>query len=326
MADTGARTLRLLGLLQRRRWWPGTQLAEQLGVSVRTLRRDIDRLRVLGYTVTAAPGVDGGYRLEGGTGDTPLVADDDEAIAIALGLRLAAQSSDELAEVALGAVAKVVRSLTPERRRRIEALAAATSVGRWPEQSSAPPIEVLATVSGACQDQVRLSFSYRAADGASSERYVEPCGVVILGGRYYLVAFDLDRDDWRTFRLDRLGSPRAARNTFPSRPAPADDLADYVERSIRTTPSRTHLVIEVDGPGEDIRRRFGRWAHVTDLGPTRCRVTMEAGSLHGPMQFATEVGHDFRVIGPEDLRTRLAGVAARLARATAPTDPDDPVH
>ncbi len=317
MADTGARTLRLLGLLQRRRWWPGQALADQLGVSPRTLRRDIDRLRSLGYAVAAAPGVDGGYRLEGGTGDTPLLIDDDEAVAIAVGLRLAAQQSDELAEAALGAVTKVIDSLSAERRRRLETLAATTSVGRWPGQTVGPPIEVLATVSGACRDQVRLSFAYRAADGTASDRYVEPCGVVILGGRSYLVAFDLDRDDWRTFRLDRMRDPRAARNTFPDRPWPADDLADYVQRSMRDAPGRTRVVIDVDGPGDDLRRRFGRWVSVIDADQGCCRVTMDADSMDRLVQFVAPLDHDFRVVEPDALRDRLAAFATRLASATA---------
>jgi predicted DNA-binding transcriptional regulator YafY len=261
--------------------------------------------------------VDGGYRLEGGTGDTPLLIDDDEAVAIAVGLRLAAQQSDELAEAALGAVSKVIDSLSAERRRRLEAIAASTSVGRWPEQTVGPPIEVLATVSGACRDQVRLSFAYRAADGAESDRYVEPCGVVILGGRSYLVAFDLDRDDWRTFRLDRLRDPRAARNTFPDRPWPADDLADYVQHSMRDAPGRTRVVIDVDCPGEDLRRRFGRWVTVTDVDPGHCRVTMDADSMDRPVQLLAQLDHDFRVVEPDTLRVRLAELAARLTSATA---------
>lgn len=315
MATTGSRALQLLSLLQRRRWWPGSELADRLDVSVRTLRRDIDRLRSLGYVVAASPGVDGGYRLEGGTADTPLLIGDDEAIAIAVGLRLAAQSSDELAEVALGAVAKVTDSLSPERRRRLDALVNTTTVGTWSRQTTGPSIEVLAAVSGACRDQVRLAFAYRAADGADSARYVEPCGVVILGGRYYLVAFDADRDDWRTFRLDRMHDPRPARNTFAPRAWPDPNLAVFVRRSITERPGRSRVVIDVEGSGDKLRRRFGQWVTITDLDAKHCRVTIDTDSLDGALQFVAGLDHDFRVIEPEAFGDRLATLASRLSAA-----------
>jgi predicted DNA-binding transcriptional regulator YafY len=315
VATTGARTLQLLGLLQRRRWWPGSALADRLGVSVRTLRRDVDRLRSLGYVVSATPGVDGGYRLEGGTADTPLLIDDDEAMAIAIGLRLAAQHSDELAEVALGAVSKLHGALSPERRRRVEALVATTSVGRWSSSTSGPSLEVLGAVSQACRDRVRLSFAYRAADGVDTDRYVEPCGVVILGGRSYLVAFDPDRDDWRTFRLDRIRDPRPARNSFSPRAWPEEDLATYVKRSIRAQPGRRRVVIDVAAPGEAVRARFGRWVDVTDLDPHRCRVTIDDASSDGVLQFVMHLDAACVVVEPDELRERLAGIATRLTAA-----------
>lgn len=317
MATTGSRALHLLSLLQRRRWWRGSELADRLEVSVRTLRRDIDRLRSLGYVVAATPGVDGGYRLEGGTADTPLLIDDDEAIAIAVGLRLAAQSSDELAEVALGAVAKVNDSLSPERRRHLDALVTTTSVGRWVTQTTGPSIDVLAATSGACRDQVRLAFAYRAADGADSDRYVEPCGVVILGGRYYLVAFDIDRDDWRTFRLDRMRDPRPARSPFPLRQWPDPDLASFVQRSIRQRPGRSRVVIDVDCAGDELRPRFGQWVSIDDVDPHRCRVTMDADSFEWALHLVVNIDHEFRVIAHDALRARMATVADRLRAAAA---------
>src|SRR5262245_16033824 len=159
MADTTARTMRLLTLLQRRRYWPGPELARRLEVSDRTLRRDVERLRTLGYSVASDRGVDGGYQLESTSGLAPLLVDNDEAVALAVGLNLAAQGSLELAEASVGALSKVLALLPAEQRRRAEAVRAATSVRLGPS-STGPALDVLAAFAAACRDQVRLSFAY----------------------------------------------------------------------------------------------------------------------------------------------------------------------
>jgi predicted DNA-binding transcriptional regulator YafY len=205
MANTSSRTLRLLSLLQNHRYWAGTDLAGRLGVSPRTLRRDVDRLRDLGYPVEAHRGVDGGYQLAAGAVLPPLVVDNEEAVAIAVGLRLAAQGggTGASAEAAARALAKVTQVMPPGLRRQVEAVAAMTESATWGNDSPVAP-DVLAAAAIACRDAERIRFGYTAASGDLTRRHVEPHRLVVLDRRWYLVAYDLDRQDWRTFRLDRV--------------------------------------------------------------------------------------------------------------------------
>src|SRR5215471_5457572 len=247
MANTSSRTLRLLSLLQTHRFWPGTELAERLGVSERTLRRDVDRLRELGYPVAAARGVGGGYQLAAGVALPPLVLDDDEAVALVVGLHAATDNAvGGVAESSVRALAKTLTLLPPRLRRRADALRETTVVARWRENTYAIPTEVLDVVAGACHDGVRLAFSYTARDGAATERYVEPYRLVVLSRRWYLLAFDVDRDDWRTFRVDRMAEPRATVAQFAPRELPADPAA-FVRDAVEQAPSRGHeVVVDVD--------------------------------------------------------------------------------
>ena len=314
MSDTAARTMRLLTLLYRRRYWPGPELARRLEVSERTLRRDIERLRVLGYSVASDRGVDGGYQLESAAGLAPLLVDGDEAVALAVGLNLAAEGSPELAEASVGALSKVLALLPAEQRRRAETVRDATSVG-FNASPIGPGLDLLATVAAACRDQVRLSFAYRAADGAETERYVEPSGLVAFGRRYYLVGYDLERADWRTFRLDRMAQPRPARTPFPARTPPADDLREYVRASQRGIRARHHVVLAVDCPGEALRVAYGRWVDVTDLGTDRCRVTMDTDDFTWPLHILANIDAAFTVVEPAELRQRVAAAAGCFAAA-----------
>ena len=254
MANTSSRALRLLSLLQNHRFWPGAELAERLGVSPRTLRRDVDRLRELGYPVTAHPGVDGGYQLAPGAALPPLVLDDEEAVALAVGLRLATQGAiqnpvagaarddasgghdgdDDLAgtvaEAAARALAKVTQVMPARLRRRAGAVAAMTESASWDTaragQAAAINPDVLATAALACRDSERIRFDYGAASGMRTERHVEPHRLVALDRRWYLVAYDLTRNDWRSFRLDRyLGVPQQTGARFRPRALPAADAA-----------------------------------------------------------------------------------------------------
>jgi predicted DNA-binding transcriptional regulator YafY len=315
MADTTTRTLRLLSLLQRRRYWPGPDLAAVLGVSDRTLRRDVERLRELGYTVESDRGVDGGYRLGGSTGEAMLLLDDDEATALAVALHRAACGTTEFAEASLGALTKVLSMLGPQQRRRAETVRSATAEGPVHEQA-APRLSILDTVASACRDQVRLSFDYVAADGTATSRYVEPYQLVALASRWYLVAHDDDRADWRTFRIDRMEGPVPARNRFEPRRPPATDLHEYVRRNLRELTSPIRVVLEVEVAGSEVRSAFGTWVDVEDLGDGGCRVTMDTDSFRWPTYIVTSLGAPFRVVAPAEFEQHLRSVRAQLVSST----------
>src|SRR5205085_367796 len=237
MSETSSRLLELLSLLQGRRDWPGDELAQRLEVSGRTVRRDIERLRQLGYPVESLTGRAGGYRLRAGSAMPPLLLDDEEAIAIAVGLRTAARSSvSGIEETAVRALVKLEQVLPAHLRRRVAALGAATIV----PPLAGPTVEPqhLTAIAAACRDGECLRFAYRSRDGTSSRRLVEPHSLVNLGRRWYLVAWDRNREDWRTFRLDRLTRPGSAGRRFSPRVLPATDAAAYVEQSIAGAPNR----------------------------------------------------------------------------------------
>src|ERR687885_63700 len=208
MSETQIRLLELLSLLQARRDWPGHELADRLEVSGRTIRRDVERLRALGYPVESLTGPAGGYRLRAGTAMPPLLVDDDEAIAIAVGLRTAARASVAgIEETSVRALVKLEQVLPAHLRRRVQALQSATIVA--PAGGPTVDPQHLTTIAAACRDLERLRFDYRSRDGTASRREVEPHSLVNLGRRWYLVGWDRGREDWRTFRLDRLRGPAA---------------------------------------------------------------------------------------------------------------------
>ncbi len=316
MADSTARTLRLLSLLQRRRYWPGADLAARLEVSDRTLRRDIERLRELGYTVESDRGVGGGYRLGGATGDAVLLLDDDETTALAAALHTAASGTTEFAEASLGALTKVLSMLGPVQRQRAETVGATTTFGSA-TASAAPQLAILDAVAGACRDQVRLSFGYLAADGTATTRYVEPCQLVAVDTRWYLVAFDCDRADWRTFRIDRMREPVPARNTFEPRTPPASNLYDYVRFNMSELAALHQIVVEVEVPGDQLRDAYGAWVDVDDLTPSRCRVTMRTDSFRWPTHIIANTQAPFTVITPPAFADHLRAVATQLHESTA---------
>ena len=203
MVQTSARLLALLSLLQIRREWTGQELADRLAVGPRTIRRDVDKLRSLGYPVQAAPGVAGGYRLSAGGELPPLLLDDAEAVAVAVGLRTAASGSIAgIEETSVRALAKLEQVLPSRLRRRVSALGDATSA--FTTDGPRIDADLLAALASACRDADRLHFRYVAKDDRSTRRSTEPSAVVYSGYRWYLVAFDLDREDWRTFRIDRI--------------------------------------------------------------------------------------------------------------------------
>ena len=317
---TSTRMLALLSLLQTRRFWPGGTLADRLGVSVRTLRRDVDRLRDLGYPVEARRGVDGGYQLAAGVALPPLTLDDDEAVALVVGLQtVAAGGVAGLAEASVGALAKVSQVMPARLRRRVDALQAMTVATGRPGGPAVDPA-ALSTVALACRDTERLRFAYTAVAGEQTEREVEPLRLVLLGRRWYLVAYDLARHDWRTFRLDRLARPAAAGVRFRPRQLPAEDAADFVRRSIRELPVAETVEVVVRAPADDVRRRLGNWATIEPLDGDSCRALLQADGLRWPVMALAGLEAEFSVIGPPELGRELAEVARRFVLATTPPD------
>jgi predicted DNA-binding transcriptional regulator YafY len=317
MANTSTRTLRLLSLLQTRRFWAGGELAERLRVSARTLRRDIERLRELGYPVQAQRGVEGGYQLAAGAALPPLMLDDEEAVALAVGLQAAARDAVEgIAEASVRALAKVVQVMPTRLRRRVEALAAMTVPGSWGgvARMSVEPA-TLTGVALACRDSERLRFDYTAADGRRTARHVEPHRLVLLGRRWYLVGYDLARHDWRSFRLDRLAEPHGTGDRFRPREVPATDAAAFVRAGIDNVRAAYDVEVLIDAPATVVRDRIGRWAAVEDVDATRCRVRMTADALDWPVMALGVVGADFQVVSPPELLDQVHDWGRRFSRA-----------
>ena len=337
MANTSSRALRLLSLLQNHRFWPGTELAERLGVSTRTLRRDVDRLRELGYPVTAHCGVDGGYQLASGAALPPLVLDDEEAVALTVSLRIATQGAatqgataqdavdhGTIAEAAARALAKVTQVMPARLRQRVEALAAMTESASWDAaragQATGIDPDVLASTALACRDAERLRFGYGAASGERTERHVEPHRLVALDRHWYLVAYDLLRNDWRSFRLDRvIGVPQPTGAHFRPRALPAADAAEFVRMNANSSPGKRQVTAVIDAPAEVVRGRIGRWATIAEDGSSRCLVTMTPGDqLDWPVIALGVAGAEFQVIDPPELTERVRDWATRFTRAVQP--------
>ena len=319
MANTSSRTLRLLSLLQTHRYWPGTELAERLDVSVRTLRRDIDRLRELGYPVEAQRGVEGGYQLAAGAALPPLVVDDEEAVALTVGLQAAAQGAvGGIAEPSVRVLAKVVQVMPSRLRRRVEALRAMTVPAGWggPAGPAADPA-VLTAIALACRDSERLRFAYTAARGDHTDRHVEPHRLVSLGRRWYLVAYDLTRHDWRSFRVDRLAAPRPTGARFRPRELPASDAAAFVRAGLDNLPKPHQVEALVDAPAQGVRERIGRWSTVEEVDAGHCRVRMTVDSLDWPLMALGAIDADFHVLGPPELIDRMRDWGTRFVRAAS---------
>ena len=316
MANTSSRTLRLLSLLQAHRYWSGAGLAERLGVSVRTLRRDIDRLRELGYPIEAHRGVDGGYELAAGTALPPLAIDDDEAVALAICLRAAAQGAVAgIEESSIRALAKILRVMPPLLRRRVDAFNAVTIPASW---DAGPTVDaaVLITVAQGCRDEERMRFSYTGRSAERTERHVEPHRLVSLGRRWYLVAYDLTRNDWRTFRLDRLDEPLRTGARFRPRELPAEDAATFIRAGIESAPARHTIEALIQSPAAKVRASMGQWGTVEVLDGERCRLLMTANTLDWPTLALGAVGAEFEVLSPPELIEQIREWGERFNRAS----------
>ena len=319
MANTSSRMLRLLSLLQTHRYWPGAELATRLDVSERTLRRDVERLRDLGYPVDAHRGIDGGYQLAAGTALPPLVLDDEEAVALTIGLRTAAQGAVAgIEESSVRALAKMVQIMPPHLRKRVDALRSATIPAVWTSVGPTVDAGILTSIAQACRDEERMRFSYTATSGETTQRHVEPHWLVSLGRRWYLVAFDLRREDWRTFRLDRIEGARGTTIRFHPRALPAGDPAAYVRQSIGNVTAPQYVVEAViHAPMERIRGRIGQWATVETIDDDRCRLTMTVSDLSWPAMALGTIGADFEIVRPTELVAYLREWVDRFERALA---------
>ena len=315
MTGTSSRLLTLLSLLQARRDWPGGELASRLEVSARTIRRDIERLRELGYPVESLTGPAGGYPLRAGAAMPPLLLDDDEAISIAVGLRTAARASvTGIEETSVRALVKLEQVLPAHLRRRVRALQSATLT--LPAGGPTVDPQSLTVIATACRDFECLRFGYRGRDGVASRREVEPHSLVNLGRRWYLVAWDRGRRDWRTFRVDRLTGPAATGVRFQPRTLPAKDAADYIAQSMSAWTHRFEARVTLHAPAEEIRKRFpSHWGPVEPIDERTCEYRTGDDDLDWLALRIAMFGVDFDVHEPPELAERLRAMARRLERA-----------
>ncbi|MEZ3179985.1 YafY family transcriptional regulator [Streptomyces pimonensis] len=315
--DTPARLLQLLSLLQTPREWPGGELADRLGVSRRTVRRDIDRLRELGYPVQATLGADGGYRLVAGKAMPPLVLDDEEAVAIAVGLRAGAGHALEgVDEASVRALAKLEQVLPGRLRHRVSTLQAATTPLTSGDGATIAP-ETLTVMASTVAGHERLRFAYRAADGTESRRVTEPYRLVSTGQRWYLVAYDLDRADWRTFRVDRVSDPFATGVRFTPRELPTGSAAEFLRRSMYRVQESYEMVVTFAAPAGSVAARLPGWLgppEPLDENSCRLRATMSGAKEWTAVRLAT-LGYEFTVQEPPELVQVVRELGARMSRA-----------
>lgn len=316
--STTERVLTLLGLLQQRQVWTGPELADRLGVTPRTVRRDVERLRTLGYRVHASQGVGGGYQLGQGQDLPPLLLDDEEAIATAVSLLVGAGGAVAGAgDAALRALTKLDRVLPARLRHEVRALSDSVEsfdAGRTPVDP-----EVLMTLARACRDEVEAGFCYPSGSQVRQRR-VEPYRLVASDRRWYLLAYDLDRDDWRSFRLDRMSEVSARTWRFHPRAAP--DAATYVQESVssRVYPHQARFLVHA--PAETVRAQVPASAGVVRRrDDDRCEVLSGGASLDFVLMHVLLLGHEFEVLEPLELRSRCHLLAERLRSAGATIPP-----
>jgi predicted DNA-binding transcriptional regulator YafY len=319
MLETSARLLRLLSLLQSPRDWTGAELAERLEVSQRTVRNDVERLRNLGYPVHATRGSVGGYRLGAGASLPPLLLDDEEAVAVALSLRTATGGAIEgVEETSLRALAKLEQVLPSRLRQRVHALQSHTvPVPRYDRAPTAAP-DVLSALAMACRDHETLRFDYETHDGSPSRRKVEPYRLANWGRRWYLVAYDLERDDWRTFRVDRMSPPRQPTGPrFTPRELPEADMAAYVSRRVSAAAWRYRARVIVHAPADAVVERINPAVGVvTAIDDGTCMLATGADTVDTLAVHLGLLGYDFDVTDPPELVRHLRELATRYQRAT----------
>ena len=312
MGHPSARLLALLSLLQARRDWPGELLATRLEVSPRTVRRDVDRLRELGYPIQASKGPDGGYRLDAGSQLPPLLFDDEQAVALAVALRIAVTSGAGIEEAAARALTTVRQVMPARLRHRIDALEVTAVGGTAPQADTS----VLLAIGAAIRASEILRFDYGAGSDAPPRR-AEPHHLVVRRGRWYLVAWDLERDDWRTFRVDRLTPRIPTGPRFVPREVPGGDVAAFVAARFRGSdtpawPCRGEVILAA--PAEAVAPFVGEGV-LEALGPDRCRLVVGSWSWIGLAASLGRFDADIEVVNPPELRQAFARLARRYRAA-----------
>ncbi len=315
VSTASTRVLRLLSLLQARREWSGAELSERLEVDVRTVRRDANRLRELGYVIESAAGPGGGYRLAAGTSTPPLLLDDEEALTIALALGAAASTLGNLTQVALRVLVKLDQLLPTRLRRKWKATSNVTLSLQGRE--SGVDTRLLAALAAACRDARRVTFKYGDRRSRESVRDVEPRRLVHTGRLWYLAAWDVEREDWRTFRLDRIEAGFGIRLGPEFMPrTPPEDFATMVSRALSSSPYAHKARLRLSMDLETARRHVPAWIGLLEaVGPHECILTLGANSLQAMVGLIVNAGIPFEVIEPPELATALLEVAKRLESA-----------
>jgi predicted DNA-binding transcriptional regulator YafY len=315
MLRTSARLLRLLSLFQMQRYWSGSDLSRRLDITGRTLRRDVDRLRSLGYPVHSTSGTGGGYQLGAGATLPPLLLDDEEAVAVALGLRTSASSGVAgIEEASLRALLKLEQVLPPRLRHRVAALHSFIV----PLGNRGPTVDAerLSVIAAACRDQEGIRFNYHNRSGAPSARGVEPHRLVHTGNRWYLVAWDVGRKDWRTFRIDRIEGKLKTSTRFKPRKPPEGDFAAFVSKSLSYLPYPYRARVTLHAPVETVAKRVQPSAGMLEaLDERSCMFHTASHSLEGITIHLSLLGVDFQVHEPPELIDYIRRLADRLGQA-----------
>jgi predicted DNA-binding transcriptional regulator YafY len=315
MLPTSTRLLRLLSLLQSRRHWSGRDLSERLEIDQRTVRRDVDRLRELGYPVQAFSGHGGGYQLGAGSSMPPVLLSDDEAVAVAVALRAAAGSVAKMEETSIGLLAKLDQVLPARLRKRASALHSVTIT--LPGTDSAPAVDVLTRIAAACRDSLKLKLSYKDRAGKPTMRNVEPMRLAHTGRRWYLVAWDQDREDWRTFRVDRVQQVAAVGSQFAPRKFPGDIVA-YVSQSIKYTAYTHRVRLKLTGAYDVLRKQVPSWCgQLERLDDEHCALSMGADSPEMLVTLMVMTRMEFEMLDSHELKPEIRRIVERLARSFA---------
>ncbi|WP_101788250.1 helix-turn-helix transcriptional regulator [Nonomuraea indica] len=323
MLETSARLLRLLGLLQAHRYWSGPELAERLAVSPRTVRRDVDKLRLLGYPIEATGGVGGGYQLGAGASLPPLLLDDEEAVAVAVGLRTAAGGAvTGIAETSVRALAKLDQMLPSRLRHQVTALSSAMVA--VPMGGTTVDATTLTSIAAAVRDRERLRFGYVTHDGSAGERDAEPYRLVSRGRRWYLLGWDTGRSDWRTYRVDRMSLRVPNGPRFTPRPLPADDLVHYLTVATTTSPHRYQAVLTMHGSAREVADEVPpTLGAIESIDDRTCLLRIGSDSLDHLAVWVAAFGFEFEVHEPPELVEHLRTLTARLHRAAWPSGPPE---